>query len=1100
MRSTNPIIYFTLACALIVTTACAQSPQEIEFFETNVRPIFANHCFECHSNTKAFNGLSVDSRESILRGGDSGPAITPNNPDKSLLYQALLHQGDLKMPPETELKAEEKASIRHWIQIGAPWPIAPPSLSQEATRAKAWDEHWAFQPTIKPAVPNVTNSIKCLNPIDNFVLKELESHSLSISPKAERRLLIRRATLDITGLPPTVEQIEHFEKDTSPDAYEQLINRLLESPAYGQHTARRWLDVARYSDTKGYVYAREERFFVQASAYRNWVIDAFNQDLPYDRFLQLQIAADQFDSDNRSALKAMGFLTLGRRFLGVTHDIIDDRIDVLTRGTMGLTVACARCHDHKYDPIPTENYYSLYGIFQNCTESQVELEHPSTQDEAYQSFEKELNARKEKLRERIKSSRAEASKRVRNRLSDYLYAQSELHRYPEEGFDQILTTTDLIPAIVRQWEGYLAKLDRSRDPIFGAWFRFASIPREKFAQESGQALSEVLADTNCHSMIKNALRTPPQSLRDVADRYGGVFRTADEQTGSSENSDVKLIATDDLRKVLYGQNSPCEIPDEEIVSTESFFDSGTCTELWKLQGEVDRWRLKHNFGPSVAVALFDRKSIREPRIFKRGNPANKGDFVSRHFLTRFASISNRPFQNGSGRKELAEAIVDPRNPLTARVWVNRIWQHHFGEGLVRTPSDFGLRAPPPSHPQLLDWLACQLVEKGWSTKAIHRLILNSAAYQQQSTLPKSDSITLELAKKIDPDNRMLWRMTPRRLGLEEMRDSLLAVSQDLDLSQTVNPQDLFGSADTNFRRTIFGLVDRQFLSGTLRIFDFANPDLHIAKRSETSIPQQALFFLNHPFVASRARSLVKRINSSSPTADPSQLVDELFRSILKRMPSSEEKEQSVRFLGEANSKEDVARARESLAWKYGYGEVLPSMGKLQSFHELPHFASSAWQGGPSFPDKKLGWVQLTSTGGHPGNDLKHASVRRWVAPESMLIQIRSIAKHEPKEGDGVRFHILSSRQGLLKSVHLHADQMAIDVESIQVERGETIDFVVDIHQSLNSDQYLWSPEIRSPESCWNASRDFVGPSSPVQSAPEQLAQTLMLSNELIFVD
>ncbi|MEQ1830796.1 MAG: DUF1553 domain-containing protein, partial [Pirellula sp.] len=552
---------------------------------------------------------------------------------------------------------------------------------------------------------------------------------------------------------------------------------------------------------------------------------------------------------------------------------------------------------------------------------------------------------------------------------------------------------------------------------------------------------------------------------------------------------------------------------------------------WKLQGEVDRWRLANSTVPNMAVALFDRRNLVEPRVFKRGNPANKGDYVSRHFLTRFSEGVPKPFEHGSGRRELAEAITDPNNPLTARVWVNRLWQHHFGVGLVRTPSDFGLRAPTPSHPELLDWLASKLIECDWSTKAIQRIIVNSATYQQSSSRPSSNAIgpkdiethesqsqsvhqfqqaqfqqaqfqnaQFQQAMKIDPDNRLLWRFSPRRMRLEEVRDSMLAISGDLDLHPIGKSEEMFGAKDTNFRRTVFGLVDRQFLSGTLRIFDFANPDLHIARRSETSIPQQALFLMNHPFVAARARSIVKQINASELPIGSADSVVKLFESILNRPPTVLEMEQATKFLDSNNDIEATTPSKESMAWSYGYGEVDESTGRLKSFTNLTYFASNAWQGGSAYPDKKLGWVQLTATGGHPGNDLQHASVRRWTAPYAMSISIRSIAKHEPTAGDGARFRILHGRLCLLQSKNLHASQANCNIDMLEVEKGDTIDFVVDILQGLNSDQYLWAPEIQSTTSRWNATRDFVGPILPSLTPLEQLAQALLLTNELIFVD
>ncbi len=617
----------------------AQELSSDDFFESRVRPLLVNKCGECHGSKKQWNNLRVDSRESMLQGGDTGPAISVDHPETSLILKAVLRSGDLEMPPEEPLSEPEIDDLRKWLELGAPWPNSHASSSQgqdASSKETAWKSHWAFQPIQEPEIPAVEDSTWCINTIDRFVLERLEQSKLKPSPTADRRTLIRRVTLDLTGIPPTFDEIESFVNDTRSDAYEQLVERLLDSPQYGQQFARNWLDIARYSDTKGYVYAREERFFLNASLYRDWVVQAFNDDLPYDQFLKLQIAADQFAPEHPESLAAMGFLTLGRRFLGVTHDIIDDRIDVVGRGTMGLTIACARCHDHKYDPIPTADYYSLYGVFHSSTDRQVELPKPS-HIQVEEAFETELQSRKQKLQEKLASSRKEASDRVRQRLADYLFAQSERSKYPEEGFDVVLATTDIIPAFVRRWEGYLATLDRDQDPIFTPWFLYAALAPEKFEVQSANVHTELQKRTNLHPWVASSFATAPTSLREVADRYGALFQKAIQESTETTSPEVQA-----LRAVLFGPQAPCEVPDEEIISTETFFDSGTCTALWNLQGEVDRWRLQGPEYAMVAVGLFDRATLMEPRIFRRGNPANKGERVARHFLSLFSTDSPKP--------------------------------------------------------------------------------------------------------------------------------------------------------------------------------------------------------------------------------------------------------------------------------------------------------------------------------------------------------------------------------------------------------------------------------------------------------------------------
>ena len=711
-------------------------------------------------------------------------------------------------------------------------------------------------------------------------------------------------------------EVEDFVRNPDPQAYTQLVDRLLASPQYGEQWARHWLDLARYSDTKGYVYAREERFWVHASPYRDWVVRAFNDDLPYDRFLLLQIAADQVAPNDPASWAAMGFLTLGRRFLGVTYDIIDDRIDVVTRGTMGVTVACARCHDHKYDPIPTADYYSLYGVFQNCAERFVAIEpHRSHSN----TFEKEFQKRQQKLQQATARARAEASERARRRVSEYLVAQLELHKYPEERFNQMLSTSDLIPAFVRNWQTFLVQAAKTGNPIFIPWHRFAHLRDDEFASRAAGITKQLReAQVPINPLVATAFATPPASMRDVVERYGRLFTEVEHRcqkecaVGSGSVAIPAAFAdapSEALRQVLYSSQSPCFVPDEGIVNTEVYFDSPTIVALWGLQAQVDRLLIESPQAPPYAVALVDRPRLQEPRIFLRGNPATKGEEVPRRFLEVVAGRGRKPFSQGSGRLELAQQIVSPDNPLTARVWVNRVWMHHFGAGLVRTPSDFGTRAESPSHPQLLDWLARKLVTEGWSTKAVHRMILLSSAYQQESD-GSADRAVTQRALKVDPENRLLWRMNPRRLTFEEWRDTALAVSGRLDRQMGGRAAELFPADKKNVRRTLYGLVDRQFLPNVLRMFDFANPDLHVPQRSETTVAQQALFAMNHLFLANQARALVADLDMRE-VAGPANRVRQLYRVFFQREPTDAQQQAAQHFVRSASEIPPVSAGHQT---------------------------------------------------------------------------------------------------------------------------------------------------------------------------------------------
>jgi hypothetical protein len=1107
-----------------------------EFFETTIRPLLAENCWNCHGSESQWSGLRLDSLQAMRAGGDSGPAVVAGAPDDSLIVQAIEGTGGLQMPPNSPLSQAQINALRSWIEQGAHWPEG--GYEPAVLDGHVWKEHWAFQPIHSRPPPASSSNLWGNNPVDSFVMQKLEEHGLKPSAQADRRTLIRRVTYGLTGLPPTAEEIQAFVDDPDPGAYDRLVDRLLASPRHGEHLARLWMDVARFSDTKGYVYAREERFFVNSAAYRHWLIDACNQDLPYDQMIRLQIAADEFGQDQPQSLAAMGFLTLGRRFLGVTHDIIDDRIDVVSRAVMGLTVSCARCHDHKYDPIPTADYYSLYGVFRGSTQKQIDwygsIEAEANGDSPSENgFLAELRTRIQRLNTTMTAKRTEAAQRVRERLADYLFAQSQLDRYHQEGFDVILSPDDLIPAFVRRWEEILSATELENDIVFGPWFLFLDLKSDSFEAQASDIAEIIVGNSTYHPWVVDLFRQPPQDLRSVADRYAELFQRIDRQHSASDEQDpVWLAAARPLLSVLYGPGSPCEVPDEEMVSVEMFFDSATCDELWRLQGEVDRWLLKAEDIPAVAVTLVDRDHFLEPRIFRRGNPARKGPRVPRKFLTFLSETDHAAFTRGSGRAELAQRLVDPSNPLTARVWVNRLWQQLFGEGLVRTPSDFGLRSEHPSHPELLDWLANQLMELNWSSKSLQKMMVMSAAYQQESWESSTDDeekLTAAgesvLGQQVDPENRLLWRASSRRLSFEELRDSMLEASNHLHLVASTKPQPLFDGSDNNFQRTVFGLIDRQFLPATLRIFDFANPDLHVGRRNQTLVPQQALFLLNHPFVAMRARSLVTglEIDDSPDSKRSVEAVEKIYRAVLKREPSAHEVQWATSFLASTANEAHEPVAKETLAWSYGYGQMDEDRQRIVGFSNLPHFTGSAWQGGSSYPDSSLGWVQLSATGGHPGNDLQHACIRRWTAPEAMIVYIESLARHEPEVSDGIRCWIVSSRQGILEQANLHGGQQAINCKAISVEAGETIDFMVDIGSELNSDQFLWAPVIRevpptadqlaisayedretgndqSASRMWDAMRDFRGPTAANLSPLEQLAQALLLTNEFAFVD
>lgn len=906
------LLWHTQVMAADSAVTPADASVEHDFFEQKIRPLLIESCQSCHGPDEQSGGLRLDSREAILRGGDSGPAAVPANSDGSLLVKAIRRTGEVKMPPDDPLSDEKVSLLMRWIDSGLPWPEVSRTAADPAS------SHWAFQPITNPPLPYTRHrDLAECNSIDAFIHEQLANRQMRAAAPADRRTLIRRLSVDLTGLFPTENEVRAFVADLRPDAYERLVDRYLSSPSFGEQWARHWLDVARYSDTKGYVYAREERNWVHAWSYRDWAVESLNDDMPYDQFLLLQLAADQAAHDQPEHWRAMGFLTLGRRFLGIPHDIIDDRIDVVSRGMLGLTVACARCHSHKYDPIPTEDYYSLYGVFRSSAEQLVPISAVDSSRKDYHEFEQGRQERQDKLDKAMAEHRLEHANRVRARLRDYLLAQFELEKYPRDGFDVFINSTDIQPTMVRRWQDFLGRMTRQSNPIFEPWRRYASIAVEAWDQEAPKVHADLQENVDkVHPTVAAHFTTVPSSRNDLVDRYTQIFAAIDEQwkatlrtaaerspqdgqsplQGAAPPTGLSDPDAESLREVLYGEESPCEIPREPIAESERHFDSPTTELLWKLQGEVDRWTIASPAAPAHAMLLVDRKHPVDPVVFRRGNPLQPGKPTPRQFLQCLSSPDRQPFQQGSGRFELARAIIDPLNPLTARVIVNRIWQSHFGRGLVDSASDFGTRASPPSHPELLDWLATRLIQEKWSLKKLHRRIVLSAAYQRDAHGP-SNRNDLARAWQIDPDNRLLWRKSPHRLSFEETRDALFQASNSLRLELGGKPADLFEHQFV--RRTLYGKVDRQFLPDTFRIFDFANPDLHIPARKETSVPQQGLFFLNDRIVIDRATALADFV--ASLTADPAERISMMYSQIYQRPPTPEETADALQLVQSAQA-------------------------------------------------------------------------------------------------------------------------------------------------------------------------------------------------------
>ncbi len=744
------VLGVAIACSW-QTAACAAEPDEsgqraeLEFFEKRVRPLLHERCLDCHSHSAGSveSELSLDGRDDLLRGGNRGPAVVPGQPEASLLIEAVRYTNvDLQMPPEGKLSDQEIEILVEWVRRGAVAPAA--SVSAAERPGIDWEtarRFWAFQPLRAVDVPTVQQGEWVRRRIDHFVLARLEQAQLSPRPEADRRQLIRRVTFDLIGLPPSPEEVEAFVNNPAPDAYERLVERLLSRPEYGERWARFWLDLARYTDeTPDWLLSAE-----RAWLYRDWVIRALNDDMPYDRFVKLQIAADFLEDARPEDIAALGFLGLNPthwKELQLAPALIeqvvaeewDEQIDAFSRTFLGLTVSCARCHDHKFDPISMHDYYALAGVFASIQQTDRPLL-PRDMAERAMAARDELRALEEELKKLGEDKKAEA--------------------------------------------------DALREKI-----------------DALRAAHPELAEPWAHAVIEAAVFVLPDG--------------------------------EDHTKVEYRPGVVQDLP-----------------------------------------------------IFLRGNPSNHGPVVPRRYLQVFSSETPPPFTEGSGRRELAEALFAESGALAARVMVNRVWHQHFGSGIVRTPSDFGTQGDPPTHPELLEDLASRFVREGWSLKWLHRELVLSATYRQSSAIDPA-------GQQLDPDNRLLWRMHRKRLDVECWRDAMLTASGHLERRMYGPSQDLNDPAHR--RRTLYGRIGRHEMNMVLRLFDVPEPSAHSPARQLTTTPLQQLFVLNGPLMDQQSRALAERIFAELPEGPREQRVHYCHELLFARPASALELQLAGEFL------------------------------------------------------------------------------------------------------------------------------------------------------------------------------------------------------------
>ncbi len=1142
--------------------------EQLEFFEARIRPLLAECCYECHSASakKIKGGLRLDSRAGVLKGGDDGAVITPGDAAKSpLLKLVKSSDADTRMPPKQPLTPAQIADLETWVTMGAPDPRSgalEASASEKLFAAAA--SHWAFRPVVQPPLPETTRDAR--NPIDAFIGAALTAQGLSPSARADSRTLVRRVYVDLVGLPPPLAEVEAFADACrgSPAAGQAalaaLVDHVLASPAYGERWGRHWLDVARYADNMGAIF-NNTTDYPHGFTYRDWVVRAFNQDMPYDRFVQEQLAADllpQTAGDNRD-LSALGFLTIGRRHDGQVDDnVFDDRIDVICRGLMGLTVACARCHDHKLEPVTSVDYYALYAVLRSSKEAEVYPELvPQPDSPARQGYLAARDLRLEAHATALMAGAEGALFALRAQVGAYLLAAHDagLKKTYDSGTvkGDILAKRKLQEVVHNQLVGDYATWVVKQPAVFAPWIAFAALSAGDFAAQAGPLCARFAAnaDQALHPLVAAAFAgAPPVDLAGVAARYDALFglplaawrlqaqgalvaaravREEERALGTKE-LDRKLlerllaveqeVRLDDapaeaLRQLLTAEHSPFRIKPDELGNGNLFAETSkqelnrsatAITELDTLPG-----------APLRAMALHDDQ-IYDGKVFVRGDPAKQGAPAPRRFLSVLGGPDRPAFPaKASGRLELAQAITSPDNPLTARVLVNRVWQWHFGEGLVRTMSDFGLRGQPPSNPALLDWLAADLVAHGWSLKRLHRLIMLSDTYQQASAVaPPAAGAAARAGRdgaararaprsgmEIDPENRLLWRMNPRRLEFEAFRDAVLAVSGRLDPALGGRPVDL--ASGECARRTLYGFIDRKTLPNLYRSFDFPDPNFTAAQREHSALTPQALFLLNSPCIIGAARTLAAAADQGH--GDPAAKVRSLYRQILARDPGAHELERALAYLARYPA-HDVVMPEVS-DWKYGFGEFDPASQRVTSFTALTRFTDQRLRGG-TIGGADVSGLEITSDGGKPAT--AKALVRRWTAPCDGAVDIYAELVATKKGGGGVVCRLVSSSVGLLGEWSAASSDTLTLRNGVQVKRGDTLDFLTSSADQKADESFVWAPTITMPGLAmpgmpsmamrWDARSNFMDPDKLPQpiGAWEELAQVLLLSNEFACAD
>lgn len=914
---------------LSVGPLAADDAAKIEYFETHIRPVLIKHCYECHAedSEEVGGGLLLDSRDGWLLGGDSGPAIKPGSDHKSLLIEALEYE-TVEMPPEGRLPEETIEKFRKWIRDGA---IDPRRSNVKAHKAaginiEARRSFWSFQQPAETPTPIVPGSNWANNDIDRFIEQARLDAKLPYPGDADPIVALRRLCFDLTGLPPSVEMIRQFGDQPSRELWIAYVDRLIESPAFAEHWGRHWLDVARYADSNGSDF---NATFHNAWRYRDFVVQSMASDKPFDHFVRQQIAGDlmpaETDAERSENLVATGFLMLGAKMLSerdktkLRMDIVDEQIDTVGRAFLGMTLGCARCHDHKFDPIPTADYYALAGIFRSTKtldgESQKYvskcLRRPLPASESQIAENKKYQDRKKEIDKQLAAAKKHLAK-VRTSANQSFEGIVIDDTQAEKIGDW--TNSTISPNYVGA--GYIHDGNKNKGETritYKAKLAAGKYEvRLSYTGNGGRAAAVPIeietADGTKHLKISQRKKPPIDDLWmslgefKFSDKKPAVVTMRNDNTRGHVIADaVQFINLDqkEAQQKLANKNKDAD-GSEDSANPNQLISAATARVK-----ELEKAKASHaKTSPQPlpqALAVIDEKKIEDANLCIRGEVHNQGEKVPRGFLQVVSRSSSIDIPNDqSGRLQLAQWITDPDNPLTARVIVNRIWMHLLGEGIVRSVDNFGQLGDRPTHPELLDSLSSEFVRNGWSIKTLIRKIVNSRVYQQSANFNAA-------AFKIDPENRLLWRSNRRRIPAEALRDTMLIAGDALDRTSSRRPMINYGtlvnsntaksgpSGDQDSpRRSMYLKIIRGQVPTMLATFDFADPDVLVGKRTSTNVPTQALVMLNNPFVIKSAADIAKRIFAQ--TGDNEKRIEVAYLLCLQRYPSSEDREAAKAFL------------------------------------------------------------------------------------------------------------------------------------------------------------------------------------------------------------